>query len=289
MGVAARVRWTPGGDCAVVFRLGTIAELALGNAFVQIESHPFHEPGRGQQDFLPEVERIFPDATGQRREMFRLLDVSSRADLFGVGYSPVAHVRDAGGSLTLRGLDLVASLHDVSAFVLPAFQWEAVYDIPNPKALPGFPPKLLSATDGGPTRFGLVSARLAPLAPIPVLDSMVSEYNSPEDLGEGPRLAVRLTLPFGIVAAAELRRTRNPFIPMFDSPHFDSVRPMFTGEGYEGGRQVSLTPAFQLVQVAGGPRGPAGYGDSDQQRHGGVQRSEDRRRAFSFEHRFHLQ
>jgi nucleotide-binding universal stress UspA family protein len=59
--------------------------------------------------------------------------VSSRADLFGVGFSVGQRERDdrRGQPLRLRGMEMIASTRHVSAFTLPAFQWEPVYNLPD--------------------------------------------------------------------------------------------------------------------------------------------------------------
>jgi hypothetical protein len=208
------------------------------------------EPAR-DRDYLPEVEVRFTRTAGLGPELFRLLDVSSRADLFGVGYSfrQAGMANIASTPLQLRGLDLIAPAHDVSAFTLPAFQWEPTYNIPAEGALP-FPAQLISPTDGGPTRFALPTANLVPVAPLPVIDTFLTEYNRQFDLP----LAVRFTLPFGIVAVAELRRrTFDPNFPLFDSPHFVNVCPNFQTSGISGALQLSLRAPIRLLITSGGP------------------------------------
>ena len=267
-GLTARVSWTPPEETSVAFELSAGAEAALAKAFVPIEEHPFHVPSHGQQDFLPAVEARFSDTTGLGREVFRLLDVSSRADQFGIGFSGHERRIELGGSLALRGLDLIAPLRNVPAFILPAFQWETVHDIPNPKVLPGFPPELMSRTDGGPSRFAITSGTLVPVAPIPVIDTLVAEYNAERDR----TLAARFTLPFGLVAAATLRKETNTFIPIFDSPHVRAVRPSFSTENCTGGRQISLTPAVHILQTVNAPDpGLPGITTQTEQRNGGFQ------------------
>jgi len=238
--LAAHVRWMTPAHPELSFELGAGAAITPG--FLRIDDAAIErEPDlfrRAQSHSgLAEVEALFPRATGQGPELFRLLDVSSRAGLFGVGYSPESPAllfsSAPGAQLHLRGLDLIAPTRNVSAFTLPAFQWEPVYNIPNEDALP-FPPRLVSATDGGPTRFAMPAANLVPVAPLPVLDTFLTEYNRQFDL----LLAARFTLPFGMVAVAELRRAF--FDPLSSSPHFQSVRPGFPASGLSGGPQLTL-------------------------------------------------
>lgn len=249
--LSVRVQWDTPVHPDLSFELGDSGDLEFSQSFLPIKDAPIQRETGRERNYLPEVEVLFPRVTGQEPELFRLLDVSSRADLFGVGYSP--GFRDeaapAGARLHLRGLDLIAPTRNVSAFTLPAFQWEPVYNIPAEGALP-FPPKLVSSTDGGPTRFALPAASLVPVAPLPVLDTFVTEYNRELNL----TLVARFTLPFGIVAVAGLRRTFDPsFVPLFGSLRFESIRPQFTTPGLGGGVQLSLQAPFHLVQTLGVP------------------------------------
>lgn len=249
--LAARVQWMTPAQPELSFELGAGAVITPG--FLRFDDAPIErEPDlfrRAQSHSgLAEVEALFPRATGQGPELFRLLDVSSRAGLFGVGYSPESPAllfsSAPGGQLLLRGLDLIAPTRNVSAFTLPAFQWEPVYNIPNEDALP-FPPRLVSSTDGGPTRFAMPAANLVPVAPLPVLDTFLTEYNRQFDL----LLAARFTLPFGMVAVAELRRAF--FDPLSSSPHFQSVRPGFPASGLSGGPQLTLVAPVPMLGWVG--------------------------------------
>ena len=139
-------------------------------------------------------------------------------------------------------------MHDVSAFTLPAFQWEPVYNISNPDALAGFPDKLVSPTDGGATRIATSSASVVALAPHSPGLQMLEEYGEP-----GSVLGARFTLPFGIVASARLETPQQPAV--HDLPQFTSTTPAFTASGMSGGLQVTLTAAEPSpLQPAGAPR-----------------------------------
>lgn len=179
-----------------------------------------------------------------RRDFLRLLDVSSNADLFGVGLTSGRDNRSVPAQL--RGVELIAPLHAVSAFTLPAFQWEPVYNLPNPDAAP-FPDTLTSQTDGGPTRFTAIEATLVPLAPLSVINTMLVKYNE-----ERANVVARFTLPFGMIAAADIRREQFPGI-WRPSPGFDAVRPHFSDRELHGAQQLSLTAPRRLVLLPGLP------------------------------------
>lgn len=254
-----RVRWTSAADPELSFELGAGAVATPG--FLRIEDAPIEREQMALVHSvplspLPEVEAGFPRATGQGPELFRLLDVSSRADLFGVGYSPPSRRLEhaLGATLQLSGMELTAPVRNVSAFTLPAFQWEPVYDLPTKGALP-FPAKLVSPTDGGPARFAMPSATLVPVAPIPVIDTLLAEYDRGTDLP----LAARFTLPFGMVAVAELRRRQfHPTLPILVPPRFESVRPDFPASGLIGGQQLALYEQNVFKVLAGPPLGLPG-------------------------------
>lgn len=252
--LVGRVRWTTPAEPELSFELGAGAAATPG--FLPIGDAPIEREQMAMVHSvplspLPAVEAGFPRATGQGPELFRLLDVSSRADLFGVGYSPASRRLEHafGATLQLRGMELTAPVRNVSAFTLPAFQWEPVYDLPAEGALPTFPSKLVSPTDGGPARFAMPAATLVPVAPIPVIDTLLEEYDRETDV----TLTARFTLPFGMVAVAELRRRQlHPTLPILVPPRFESVRPDFAASGLIGGQQLALHEQ-NVFKVMAGP------------------------------------
>jgi hypothetical protein len=253
LGLAARVNWTAA-DVSVSFQLDT-ASPALAGSFLPLEEAPIEPPSRNPEahhnpEALRALESRFAAVSGQEPEMFRLLDVSSRADLFGVGYSRTRDDEAVGssGSMALSGLDLIAPVRNVSAFTLPAFQWEPVYNIPNADAAP-FPPKLISATDGGAARFAIPSAKLVPVAPLPVVKALLDEYGR----DRAAALVARFTLPFGMVAVAEMRVIDDPQLFNVGSPHFSQIQPGFPEEGLVGGTQLSLEAPAHLIQPLDAP------------------------------------
>lgn len=237
----ARVQWTHE-DLTLSFTLSG-DDHVLAPAFMPIEPAPIErERARGSR--LEMVEALFERASGQGGDVIRLLDVSSRADQFGIALSPSVErlAKVSQSSVTLSGLDLIAPARNVSAITLPAFQWEPVYNIPSPGAAP-FPAKVASATDGGASRFVTPTATLVPLAPIPVVDTIIGEYRRE---AEG-RFAARFTLPFGIVAVADLRKGDRLPENALTPPHVYAVRPQFSQSGFGGALQFALQAPAHLI------------------------------------------
>ena len=63
---------------------------------------------------------------------------------------------------------------------------------------------LISDTDGGPTRIGVNSVDLVPVPPLSATADFLSAYNDP---ARRAPVALMTTLPFGMMALAELRRS----------------------------------------------------------------------------------
>jgi hypothetical protein len=241
--LVAQVRW--GVVTKLSFALANRTDVGLTHGLMRLEEAPVETSVRRGPDYLREVETIFTRVTGQGFELLRLLDVSTNADLFGVSLSGARESRRASAPLDLRGLDLIAPMLSVSAFTLPAFQWEPVCNIPAEGALP-FPGRLASPTDGGPSRFAVPTAALVPVAPLPVVGNLLEEYNR-----NGESLAARFTLPFGMVAAAHMGQ-RLEATNLGLAPRFDAVRPSFEAV-LNGGLQLSLQAPPGLIAPLGGP------------------------------------
>jgi hypothetical protein len=241
--LVAQVRW--GAETTFSFALANRSDLGLAHGLMPLEEIPFAASVQRGPDYLREVEALFPRVTGQEFEFLRLLDVSTNADLFGVSLSGARESRRASAPLKLRGLDLQAPMRSVSAFTLPAFQWEPVYNIPAEGA-PPFPDRLVSSTDGGPSRFAVPTATLVPLAPLPVVDHLLDEYNR-----NGESLAARFTLPFGMVAAVHMGQ-RPEAMNLGLAPRFNVVRPSFQAV-LSSGLQLSLQAPPGLIAPLGGP------------------------------------
>ena len=107
--------------------------------------------------------------------MLSLLDLSTKADLFGVQLEP-GRDDDAAGTLPetgFVGLSLAVSDAMVAVFAVPALSWEPMVD--DASTPPGEILAASPATDGVPTLLiapGIAPTNeqtLVPLAPVPVL------------------------------------------------------------------------------------------------------------------------
>lgn len=121
-----------------------------------------------------------------------LLDVSSRADQFGV------LIPAGASSVALQGLDVVAHAGEVGVLTLPPISWEPMLtkapqgggDIPLPP-----PPH-----DGGPAILNADAADLQPVEPAALLASFHAAIQ------QRRHFVARLPLPFGLIAQIQTRR-----------------------------------------------------------------------------------
>jgi hypothetical protein len=193
------------------------------------------------QRALQELRGVFERSAGHVQESVFLLDVSTNIDQLGVAWG--FFVRDAQGPqpfpLQIKGLDVISAGANSRVFLLPQFQWEPLRNLPNPNIQFFYPDRLVSADDGGATLFGCQSVKLVPIRPDAVLHNLVAEFHARlHPLGAG----ARFTLPFGIVAAAELTPNR-PFASQWTG--LEVIRPK-TPE-LTGGYQISVTAHTQFV------------------------------------------
>lgn len=231
----ALVRWLTPDNPNLSFRLigaegalaaGTTASVAIGSSATSSNA-PISQPG----SFVGLVQRdpvkiatedaqrvaglrsIFEKTAGPVKESIFLLDVSTNADWLGVGLGlarqqPPTHVppptSPAQQSLQIQSVSLVTHGQNVRVFTVPQFQWEPVVTEPTPDS---FPSPMASAGDGGPTLIGANSVTLVPIAPTPVLEQIITEYNQEP---RGTPTAMLFTLPFGMKAAANLQRPTSP-------------------------------------------------------------------------------
>jgi hypothetical protein len=258
--LAAIVNWaSPAGATVQMMLLPQAAEAALATAAADgIVSRPptpqrsfaaaALQQGPDPQTIRAELLARFERLTSSGPEVFRLLDLSSNADQFGVALATSQRSDTPGAPAAaanvpgplLKGLDRVAPANTVHVLTLAAFQWESVRNIPNPKAGP-FPDMLVSDTDGGPTRIGVNSIDLVPVAPLPATAALIQYYS---DVGnQSAAIAMTTALPFGMLALAELSKSR---VIGFDNPALLRNQPEFLAEHYTGGLQLSF--------FAGGPR-----------------------------------
>ncbi|HCG02009.1 MAG TPA: hypothetical protein DEV93_15880 [Chloroflexi bacterium] len=188
---------------------------------------------------------LFQDSLKVGPEQIVLLDVSTNADLFGVGIGIADRRRhqQSGAQLpfSVEGMDLVTNAFNTRIYTLPQIQWEPVQTVQNPDVQPyPFPSPVTSETTGDPTLIGTDAYKLVPIAPLQVVEAFLSEYN---DAAASARLGALFSLPFGMKAAALLQRPHNVFqrgaIVRYN-------RPEFTTPQVTGGLQVSIIAGSSL-------------------------------------------
>ncbi|HEX7975371.1 MAG TPA: hypothetical protein VF498_13260 [Anaerolineales bacterium] len=148
-----------------------------------------------------------------------LLDVSSNADQFGVFLIP-----RRANQIAIDRLSLASAGFNVGVFTLPEISWE-------PMVSKEFTSDLLNPpNDGGPTVIQVQTAKLVPIAPVPMLKEFVSEVQK----GNKP-FNVDFTLPFGLKAHAQSSEF------LLQGGRFELIQPAFSGP-LSGGLQLLLSP-----------------------------------------------
>ena len=205
-------------------------DIPIGNLF---PPHLAGSPTPDSDDHI-RLRNIFNRELDVERESLLLLDVSSRADLFGVGLG-FRPPEDTRPQTSIRNLSLVMPACNVRVFTVPQIQWEPVWTVQNPD-LPTFPSPLTSEDDGGATFIGIDTVNLVPIEPEQVLRSLVAEFQRPEVTA-----AALFTLPFGMKAVAAPLRIHNPNEPTVSSAALDLIQPKTQEQELQGGLQISLT------------------------------------------------
>ena len=177
-----------------------------------------------------------------------LLDLSSRADLFGVKIGLDLGQREnqvpAGAAANapvfgFSGLSLAFNQGLLATFALPQTSWEPMFS----EELP--PNTLISAgidaADGGPLVLHSVNfQQLVPVAPIPVLTSQINNVVA------GLPFQATFSLPFGLIAQIDqpnqLVKTRFGLQPQLfvNLGDFALNRPDFSDHDLRGGHQLTL-------------------------------------------------
>ena len=133
-------------------------------------------------------------------------------------------------------MDLSAQSRFVRAFTLPQISWEPVINLGFLTAAPiAFDPPPFGnfyPNDGGPTRLFNNSVELVPVAPIPVADFLIKDFEDPSR-SKGFTGAL-FTLPFGLRAFAEFSRY-NRFDSSFEIAKLKFNQPTFRGGLVKGG------------------------------------------------------
>jgi hypothetical protein len=172
---------------------------------------------------------------GQQRLI--LLDVSTNVSQFGVALRAPADFRSPSLSSTgatqqligVKGLDLAVDGRFLALLTLPAVQWEPVECEPVPDD-PAFPSRLTFDNSGVPTLVDVPTVNLVPVRPDAALDSIVDNFAGPD-----PRpTRARFTLPFGIIADAELRKPGGS-----RGARVTETRPS-SADGLRAGRQLRI-------------------------------------------------
>lgn len=176
-----------------------------------------------------------------------LLDLSSRADLFGVkiapDFDPAGNQRlvNAPGNAPILGfsdLSLAFNQGLLATFALPQTSWEPMVseELPSGVIAAG-----IDAGDGGPlVAHSINFQQLVPLAPIPVLTSQV------KNVAAGLPFHATFSLPFGLTARIEqqngLVKTKFGLVPQLfaDLGAFGLNRPDFADHDLRGGHQLTV-------------------------------------------------
>lgn len=218
------------------------------------------------------VEDVWDNSMGLKREFFSLLDVSSNANQLGVSFGAnwqliktggvrgrdgevnrvdySAAVNNAAFPFLVDGMQVKLPSHRVRAFTLPLMAWEPEINLTPPdrdNPLDLSSPKLLMdpeagflyyADDGGPARIWNNNTIPVPLAPIPVTNGLIEDFKSQPD---NYTLAA-FTLPFGMKAISYISKH---FVEP-QKPAIENIRPKFRKNAddntykLEGGIQISL-------------------------------------------------
>lgn len=156
-----------------------------------------------------------------------LLDVSTNVDQFGVAFDQSASVRTP---MSIKDLRLELEADQVKLVTLPAVLWEVVHTEQDPGPGP-FPEKLSFANSGVPTWINVPTATLVPVYPEAAIGRLVDNFASPTP----SPVTSRFTLPFGMIAQAELR-----------APKANAPQPRGATLSLNRPTQGSLTGAWQL-------------------------------------------
>lgn len=189
---------------------------------------------RGQQDLWPDALKALGSALAfERQHGLILLDVSTNVDQFGVAFQAGV---EGGTTVRIESLSLELDGRHLVLLTLPAVQWEVLETQADPD--PTFPPRLSFANSGVPSLIRVPTVALVPVHPAAALQRIVDNFAT-----QAPNPAsARFTLPFGIVARAELRQP-TPFEPRGASVSLNRPR-QGTLEGAHQLRIDALDPSL---------------------------------------------
>lgn len=204
----------------------------------------FKDPQKEDADNTAGLREIFNKNLNLGNESIFMLDVSTNADLFGVGLGFNRSKKDTlnpNFPLAIIGMDLVTDAFNTRIYTLPQIQWEPLWTIQNPDVAPyPFPSPVTSPDTGDPTIIGTQSFDLVPIAPKPVIDKFLSAYN---DKVQPKKMAALFSLPFGMKAAAVLDNASDTTKPGAEITY---NRPDFTDQKLTGGLQITVLATSPL-------------------------------------------
>jgi hypothetical protein len=176
-----------------------------------------------------------------------LLDLSTNVSQFGVCVNLFQEGDASAISVAVADLFLQITNSYLNVMTLPPIQWEPVRDAQTGN--------VLSYADCGPTGvFAVDSQKLIPVAPRPAIDGLIEGYQGPSN----NKVSVRFSLPFAMIAFAELRRSSSTLFPgFFTSPKISQVQPSFAATNMKGGDQISLVAAQPLLSLGPNARSPS--------------------------------
>src|SRR5262249_6859243 len=138
--------------------------------------------------------------------------------------------------LQVQQLDLSAQSRYVRAFTVPQISWEPLLNLTQPNVAEDPPYGWnLYPHDGGPTRLFNDSVKLVPIAPIPVTEFLVEDF---EQRPTGFTGAL-FTLAFGLRAFAEFSRT-NQFDASLPPAQLGRFRPAYELGALKGALQLRV-------------------------------------------------
>jgi hypothetical protein len=240
------VKQAPANQVAQVGNQGLAASPLLSRSSY-VRGSQAREVMREDQANLEKLRSYFDDVLRTSREQIYMLDVSTNADLLGVGLNIFGR-RDTPpklqGGLTasygkypfvIIGVDLSTFASNTRLYMLPEIQWEPIRTIQNPDVKPyPFPSPATSPDTGNPTLIGTDVYQLVPIAPRPVVNKIVTVYN---DETNPARVAGLFTLPFGMSAAA---LWDNAFDNSQPGAAISFNQPKFDADKVVGGIQISV-------------------------------------------------
>jgi len=208
--VVVLLQWTPNGPPALQVLTGQLAAAIVAAAFV---------PGfdEGQQH---EPSDVFGGFSDGRTSRLTLLDVSTNADLWGIGLF-------GQGTPQFDGLRLTGDAGRTLVMAPPGISWEPVVD-GDSKPLHWLAAE--SPDDGTPTTFIVMADARVPIVPAAALQ----QYT---EVAGKRRTAALFTLPFGISAALDDTEQQAGFAgkPTYQIPFIN-----FAADGLTGARVLSI-------------------------------------------------